>query len=265
VWDQVWAQVWDQVGDQVGDQVRDQVGAQVRDDKLSIYSFASYGSIWDYGWCSFYSFFMDQGMVQHDGFNEFLKIKKTGLYDMIQLDGLCVVCEMPKYIHRDEQGRMHNDKGASIEWQDGYKLCYYHGMSVPQRWVEDKKSITAEEVKKESNAEKRRAMRGLLGVEKYYDILGGVVEIDKDIDLQGNEMVLYESKEVDSVVNRKIQYLEVICPSTGRKYVLYPPKHSLNVWEAKGSTFSDKPIQIRHGDVGLLNIEKAFDRPIYES
>jgi hypothetical protein len=160
---------------------------------------------------------------------------------------------------------MHSESGPAIEWTDGYKLWFYHGMNVEQRWIEDKDSITAEEVKGESNAEKRRALRDLLGTEKYYNILGGVVELDRDVDLQGNEMVLYESKKVDSVVNRKIQFLEVICPSTGRKYVLYPPKQSKNVWQAKASTFSDKPIQVRHGDVGLRNLEKAFDRPIYES
>ena len=273
VWDQVGdqvraqagAQVWDQVGDQVWDQVRAQVRAQVKKEKLSIYSFANHGSIWDYGWCSFFFFFKEVGVVQHDKFNEFIKLKETGLYDMIQLDGLCVVCEMPKYIKRDDQHKMHNISGPSIEWSDGYKLWFYHGIAVPQHWVENANSITKDEVIKESNAEKRRALRDLMGIDRYYDVLGGVIEVDRDADDQGNEMVLYESKVPDSVVNRKIQYLEVICPSTGRKYVLYPPDHCTNVWQAKASTFCNEKIMYRHGDVGLRNIEKAFDRPICES
>ena len=155
--------------------------------------------------------------------------------------------------------------GPAVIWPDGFSMWYYHGISVPSHWVENKDSVTALEVKKESNAEKRRALRDLLGVDRYYNILGGVVELDRDTDDRGNEMVLYESKEEDSVVNRKIQYLEVICPSTMRKYVLYPPKQSKNVWEAKGATFNGEKIKYRHGDVGILDIEKTFNKPIYES
>jgi hypothetical protein len=55
-------------------------------------------------------------------------------------------------------------------------------------------------------------------------------------------------------------------PSTGRKYILYPPNQkSRNVWQAKASTFKNQPIQIRHGDVGLLNLNKKFSKPIVET
>jgi hypothetical protein len=171
---------------------------------------------------------------------------------------------MPK-VKQDDRKRLHCVTGPAIQWRDGFSIWYYHGISVPSHWIMNKELITVEEVKEESNVEKRRVLRDLLGITKYYEILGGVNELDRDIDDQDNEMVLFESKEIDSVVNRKIQYLEVICPSTMRKYVLYPPKICKNVWEAKASTFQDQFIQYRHGDVGLLNIEKAFDRPIHES
>jgi hypothetical protein len=188
----------------------------------------------------------------------------SGLYETYVFDGLCVVCSTPK-VNQDEKNRLHCETGPSAIWPDGFSMWYYHGMNIPGHWVEDKESITSDEIKKESNAEKRRTLRDLLGAEKYYGKLGGVNEIDRDIDNQNNEMVLYESKEIDTVVNKKIQYLEVICPSTERKYVLYPTKECKNAWEAKASTFNGEKIKYRHGDVGLLDLKKEFNKPIYES
>jgi hypothetical protein len=171
---------------------------------------------------------------------------------------------MPK-VKQDDQNRLHCTDGPAAVWPDGFSMWYYHGMPVPAHWVEKPDTITKEEVIKESNAEERRALRDLMGIDRYYDVLGGVNELDRDTDDQGHEMVLFESKEIDSVVNAKIQFLEVICPSTMRKYVLYPTKPCKNVWEAKASTFQGEKIQVRHGDVGLLNLEKAFNRPMFES
>jgi len=46
-------------------------------------------------------------------------------------------------------------------------------------------------------------------------------------------------------------------PSTDREYYISVPE-SKNVWAAKAWTFNNKKIEIRHGDVGLLNINKNF-------
>lgn len=97
-----------------------------------------------------------------------------------------------------------------------------------------------------SNLEILREFRQKLGMEKYVEIQS-LVQIHSEIDSCGNPMVLYEMSEGD---NRHI-ILEVICPSTYRKYHIYPPnQESKTCSEAKNSTFSKK-IKYRHGDVGL--------------
>ena len=140
--DQVHAQVYDQVSDQVSAQVHDQVYAQVRDqvrdqvhaqvyaqvsaqvhDQVQYFCFSTYGNIWDFGWLSFYDFFARIG-IKHKvkAFAAFRTLMQSGLYDMIQLDGACIVSEMPTEIHRDNRGRLHNVEGPAIKFGDGYEM-----------------------------------------------------------------------------------------------------------------------------------------------
>ena len=262
VGDQVGDQVWDQVGAQVGDQVWDQVWDQV----IETVAFCSYGSIYDYGWVSFFDFFTQIGVVNHKGFDEFKSLIQSGIYDTIQLNGFCIVSELPKMIKRNAQNRLHCEDGPAIVFPDGYAQYYWKGLAIPGWWITNKEKITKEVIKKENNAEKRRCLRDIIGPNEYFKILGGVIEIDRDTDGQGNEMILYRSKLKDDVIGKYIQYLSVICPSTKREYLLYPPnQQSTNVWSAKASTFQNEKVQYRHGDVALLNLNKTFDRPFIES
>ena len=260
LWANLRANLWANLGDNLG--------ANLGDNLRANYERPSYwANIGDYGWVAFYDF-IQQTNYSNDydfkSFDQYKKLLESGIYELVVMDGLCVVCSMPK-VKQDSNKRLHCETGPAATWRDGFSMWYYHGMAVPRHWIENRGSITAEEIKKESNAEKRRALRDLMGTEKYYDALGGVNELDRDTDDQGNEMILYESKEEDSVVNKKIQYLEVLCPSTMRKYVLYPTKQCSNVWDAKASTFNGEKIKYRHGDVGLLDLKKEFNHPICES
>jgi len=285
VWDNVWVNVWDNVRANVGANVRDNVWdnvwdnvganvganvrANVRDNELKYESFAAYGSISDYGWVSFYDFFTQVGVLNHDGFNKFKDLLLSGIYDMIQLEGVCIVCELPKVIKRNAQGRLHSASGSAIKWSDGYEIFYWNGVSVPEKWIMKPNEITRDEILKEDNAEKRRCLREIIGAKEYYDIITdgeGMNLIDEDIDNQGFPMKLYQTKSNDSIIGKKVMVLEVTCPSTNRIYNLYPPNQSSkNVWEAKASTFNNESLQFRHGDVGLKNIETNFVTPIMET
>jgi len=88
--------------------------------------------------------------------------------------------------------------------------------------------------------------------------------IDSDFDNKQLKMILYKTKEKDNIIDDYLYFLSVICPSTGRNYYLCVPGCK-NVWEAKAWTFKNEKIEIRHGDVGLLNLKKEFKVPIYES
>lgn len=194
------------------------------------------------------------------------KICLTGIYEALLLRDYCFISLMPSFIKTDEGNRLHSPDSPAVKFNDGYKLFFWHGVSIPSRWIDEKKSINWETIYRETNTERRRCLREILGIEKYFELIGGVNLVDADKDGQSNEMKLFVSRRKDPFLKVRVQYLEVICPSTHRKYILYPPnQRSRNVWDAKASTFSNEKIQFRHGDVGLLNLEHCYHKPKNET
>lgn len=229
----------------------------------TFYDFAIYGNIGDYGWCSFYDFFTEIGMLQNDDFQKFVKLLDSGVYDMIQFDTHCIVCKKPTIMKFNEARRLHSSSGPAVRFTDGFELWFWNGVSVPKEWIEDPKCITKEMYMAENNAEMKRTMFEIIGQERYAEIMD-LLTLDEDTDDQGNPMVLYRTKEIDPVAQEMIYILKVVCNSTGRIYHITVPECK-NVWDAKAWTFENEKIQIRHGDVGLVNLSKACDKPEFES
>lgn len=266
--------VKDQILNQVNDQIRinicDQVNNQIYKEKYSLESFSIYGNVWDYGWISFYEFFKTIGVkIESPSYEKFKSLIFSGVYDMIQLNGFCIVSDLPDKILRNSRNRLHAEDQSAIHFRDGYELYFWNGVCVPSKWILNKENISKEDIVKESNAEKRRCLREILGAKRYYDLISdgnGLSLLDEDIDEQGFPMKLYETNMKDDLINKKVQFIEVVCPSTKRVYNIYPPsQNSKNVWEAKADTFRKEKIQYRHGDVGLLNINKNYKKPLVET
>ena len=239
----------------------------VPDIELKYNDFSLYGNVSDYSWVAFYDFFTEINVLKNDDYNNFRDLMDNDIYDMIQFDKLCIVCRKPTKISRGLNNALHCEIAPAIAWEDGFKLFYWNGISVPEKLIMHPDSITKEEIMNVTNAEQKRCYMEKIGAKNYYEkAYGGVVEIDTDIDDQGNAMTLYRTKEKDDVINEYLQFIEVICPSTGRVYNIYHPKQDCtNVWQAKASTFSEVKIQLRHGDVGLQKIGQDFDKPIMET
>jgi hypothetical protein len=261
--DQVWAQVWAQVGAQVGDQVRDQVGAQVRDQvwaqvwaqvrdqvwaqvrdqvgdqKLEWFStsYSYYGSIWDYGWVSFYDFFTRIGVIDFEPFNNFMALMKSGVYEMILLDGLCIVSDMPIKVYRDERNRLHNENGPAIEFADGYKLWFYHGIAIKPEWIENPSKLTKKDWGEESNLEKRRIIQELMG-NTFPKKIGSklIAKPSKEFKQEHNLFGLYEV-ELPNDPEERARYIKVQDHSSKRQYFIRVKPDIDNADEALGWTF----------------------------
>jgi hypothetical protein len=105
-------------------------------------------------------------------------------------------------------------------------------------------------ITKVDNLESLRAIRDRIGLSKYIELLQAKI-INEQVDNQGFPMKLYRYEEQ----GEKVLLLEVTCPSTGRMYHLYPPNQKVkDCFEAKASTFGNKKIAYRHGDVGLFKV-----------
>jgi hypothetical protein len=240
-----------QLEDEIVEKIMKDLG--IKEKKPTFVSYASYGSIWDFGWASFYDYFQEIGVVQNDDFTKFKELLKSGVYDQIQLAGVCICSNMPTQIHADEQNRLHSEDSPAIAFSDGYEVFFWHGIPVPEHWIMDKMSIDKQDIRDADNAEKRRCIMEIIGAERYYEQLGGVTLIDEDKDAYGKPMKLYRSKDKDDIIRDYVYFLSVTDTSTDRVYNIYPnvkqfPKAKENVWAAKASTFNKtaeefKPIE----------------------
>jgi len=247
--DQVRDRVRDQVRDQVWDQVRDQVRAQVRARNLEFQPFAwiQGGSIADYYWVSFYDFFTQIGVIDHAGFNQFKNILLSGIYDMIQLNGYCIVSSLPTKIIRNATGRLHNPTGPAIEFADGYAQYYVNGRALPE-WIWEKAAageITKEMFLQEPNSEIKGGIYEVLGQKKMMDLLGAV-EIDtrtithKNGDLETVTLLKTEEK-FKEIGNNPFAWVKMVCPSTGSQYLQGVEPYHTNAIEAIASLSPFKP------------------------
>lgn len=224
-----------------------------------------YGDVSDYGWVATYDMIQNMNFfTEYDwtNFNEFKKLLESGIYELYTFDEVCVVCRKPK-VTQDDQNRLHNEKGAAVIFGDGFDMFFWHGVNIPSNWILEKSSITRETILEEKNAEKRRCLQEILGSKRFSELLD-IEVIDTDKDDTGRIMKLWRSKNQDDLLTEHIYFLECICPSTERTYFICVPE-AKNVWGAKAWSFKNEKIQVRHGDVGLVNLEKEFEKPESES
>ena len=235
--DEVWGKVWDEVGGKVRDEVRGKVWDEVRGKVGSeYYPFSYIGNIYNYGFLSFYDFFTQIGVINNKDFNAFKSILTSGVYDMIQLSGFCIVSELPNKILRNPNGNLHSETESAISFNDGYEQYYWNGVSVPKEWIMNKDSITKKTIVQEKNAERRRCIREIIGTKKYA-ILLDIKEIDKD-HVNGQDVILYRTKEKDDIIDKYVYYVNVTCHSTKREYFLCIPEEAAkNAWGAVAWTF----------------------------
>jgi hypothetical protein len=70
-------------------------------------------------------------------------------------------------LHRDDRGRLHNEKGMAARYRDGWGVWAIHGVRLSERIVMQPETLTLAEIKAEENAEVRRVMRERFGEGRY--------------------------------------------------------------------------------------------------
>ena len=220
-----------QMPSQVESQVRSQVGSQ----GIAPERFASYGSIWDYGWVSFYDFFIQSGIITNNDFDKFKELLQSGIYDMIQLNGFCIVSELPNKITRNGE-LLHNIGDYAIQFRDGYGQHYVNGRFVPENYfnliVNGNYSI--EDFTREENEEYKSACIALMQ-EKYGDeyivnfFREYLSEVDTYVDKKDPKFLEGTTKGMNVGVytlfkgtlnGENIAYVRCYCPSTDRMFFL---------------------------------------------
>jgi hypothetical protein len=97
-----------------------------------------------------------------------------------------VACERPLAIYREQRRPsgwgshvLHNPKGPSIEFRDGWKLYHLHGVAVDADVIERPETLTVERIHNEKNAEVRRVLLEHFGEARYIQESGAKM-VQKD-------------------------------------------------------------------------------------
>ena len=267
---QLYSQLDSQLRSQLDSQLYSQLRSQLGSQKLDYYAIG-----WFYqsaninsGYNSFYDFIIEEILKPDEKTQEvwetFKEISEE-LHYFFVFENIVFCSEKPTKLEF-KGNRLHCENNAALQYKDGYSMYMWEGVRVPEQLIINPESITKKDILAIENAEIRRCYMEKLGAMKYYNLLSdnqGCKLIDSTIDNQGNIMKLWETIINDDIINKKVQFLECECPSTGRIYNIYPPNQkSKTCWEAKMSTFSNEKLSYRHGDVGLKIIGKNENKQI---
>lgn len=140
-------------------------------------------------------------------------------------EATCIICDRPIKISFDRENRLHAEGKPAIEFADGYKFYYYHGVALPKKYGRPRfLHWQAKWLLKERNAELRRVLIQGIGYERICK------------ELQVNEMDSWQEYTLLRIDNEldiePIYLLKMICPSTGYIHATRVPPDMRSAREA---------------------------------
>ena len=78
-----------------------------------------------------------------------------------------VFCDRPREVHRDAEGRLHNEKSAALVFRSGLQLYAWHGSWVPEEAIVRPDALQRAAVSAEGDPKVRAALIEIYGAERY--------------------------------------------------------------------------------------------------
>ncbi|WP_333309550.1 leucine-rich repeat domain-containing protein, partial [Microcoleus sp. N9_A2] len=158
---------------------------------------------------------------------EILRCQKLLFEDcglIFPFEKICYVCDRPRHISFDSQNRLHAEVEPAIEFADGWKIYYYHGVRLPEEYGKvHPNQWQSQWFLTEENAELRRVLIQEIGYERICQELEA-----KEIDSWQEYALL----KIDNADVEPICLLKMTCPSTGFIHVLRVPFNLTSAREA---------------------------------
>jgi hypothetical protein len=226
VWSHVGSQVESQVESQVGSHVESQVESQVRSQVRNfVYPYID-GHFWS-GYFSIYDYCNKELNIKFKNqklWEMYLECSKLGL--VYPFEYFVVISEKPTEIHFNKNKVLHNEKGMSVKYADGFGVYSLNGVMVSKEIVETKaEDLDSNLVLKETNVEVRREIIRKIGVERLIQKLN-CKSLDKWSD------GIYELLEIPLSNNERRVYLKMRNPSIGIWHIEAVPPEIKTIKEA---------------------------------
>ncbi len=239
------------VGGAVDGAVRDAVRGAVRPTPAGTYVHANWhryigGQFWvgGYYWGSpsYVSFFTDVCKLKLPGD---MPARAKAYRDVCSSAGwfwphrdFVVVCERPRIVSRDDQGRLHSETGNAIEFRDGWGVASWHGTRVPLEWIVNRKTMDPSIALTDPSVERRRAAAEIIGWAKILRSLPHRV-IDRDPDPQIGTLLDVNLPEAPGS-----RFVLVRC-ATGRDFALPVPREMATALAANAWTYGIEPLDLK--------------------
>ena len=240
--------VQDSVGASVGNSVQDSVGASVGTssyekniiktilalaveyDVKTSWNYWLGGQFWVGGWywgVAFVNFFFDvcklklsQDIMERA--EAYRKVCESVNYIWPNRD-FVIVCARPKAIHRNTQGRLHNEHGMAIQYPDGWGLYLLNGVRFPEELYLKviSRNMEMSEILNITDIDQRvQAMKfAKNGLREFYQSEGGTM-IDQRQKLSTNsDIINYELWKLPAgkTFNKEVHFMIYDCPSAKKR------------------------------------------------
>ncbi len=151
----------------------------ISETKKTAFTSAIYGQH-EAGWLSFYDVFSRIGLEKELApLQGLMTVARNGGW-WWPLEGITVCTERPMEINRDDQGRLHNESGPAIGYPDMWAVYVIHGVRVTEQIVMHPETLTAQQIRDESNQEVRRIMMDRFTEARYIQDIGAEVVSEDD-------------------------------------------------------------------------------------
>jgi len=171
-------------------------------------------------WLSYYGFYdyilneiFPQEKSNFKLFTQFLKHSKE-FFAVYMYDNIAIISDFPTEYNLNDQGQLHNDKGASMSFSDGFKLYNLNGVAVTKKIATIKgDKITKDMLLKETNVDIRRELLRKVPTENITKVLDSKT-IDKKTFTINGKNVGYELLNIDIDGSGRVRpYLKMDNPS----------------------------------------------------
>lgn len=192
----------------------------------------------DAAWLAFYDTLGELGIPETVApMRGMMEVAKTAGWWWPLTDSV-VITQRPDQLHRDAEGRLHCENGPAISYADGWAFWAWHGVLVPQQVIEAPHTLTTDQIIKEANAEVKRVMLERYGFETFMQNTNAEKLDSSDF----GTLWKADLGEGENGDDRYLVMVEVVCPSTDRKYMLRVPPTMTRAREAVAWTFDfDEP------------------------
>ena len=201
---------------------------EIRSELYEVLNAHAYGPH-DAYWLASYNFFEEQCGLSFPQVHPLIELAQhCGWW--VPFREFCILQDRATELHMDQDNTLHREDGPAILYGDGLAVYSWHGQVVPDKWIEGRETLTAQEVLAADNTEIRRAGCEIIGWDRVLDSLDAKV-IDESIPLIGT---LYEANLPDAGRSR---FLKVKC-GTGRNFVLPVPPDVKTALDANAWTYN---------------------------